>query len=190
LTLAPGVWTDHSWLAETVRRAAEALRNGQGAEATDWLCQAFDLAARIDGAPFERVPRSRREVIHGRRRDPWAWVDEFPCAMNARMHAGQEVVEAALAAAALWQVIEPIDALPSASVVDVLCTLAKLLPDVPVSRTVRPTRWQTGAPCLLLAALEVADSRELTNQVHATVQRLVADQVIEADPALADDLGM
>ena len=190
LTLAPGVWTDHAWLAETVRRAAGALQNEQSAEATDWLRQAFDLAGRIDGAPFERVPRSRREVIHGRRRDPWAWVDEFPYSMSARMHAGQEAVEAALAAAALWQAVKPIDVLPSTGVVDVLCKLAQLLPDVPVSRTVRPTRWQTGAPCLLLAALEVADSRDLTGLVHATAQRLVADQIIEADPDLADDLGM
>lgn len=190
LTLAPGVWTDHSWLAETVRRAAGALRNEQNAKTAEWLRQAFDLASRIDGAPFERVPRSRREVIHGRRRDPWAWVDEFPYTMNARVHAGQEVVEAALAATALWQVVEAHDVLSSEIVVDVLCKLAKLLPDVPVARTVRPTQWQTGAPCLLLAAIEVADSRELTRQVHATAQRLVADQIIEADPDLADDLGM
>ena len=190
LTLAPGVWTDHAWLAETVRRAAGALQNERSAETTDWLRQAFDLAGRIDGAPFERVPRSRREVIHGRRRDPWAWIDEFPYTMNARTQAGQEAVEAALAAVALWQVVKPMDVLPSTGVVGVLCKLAGLLPDVPVSRTVRPTRWQTGAPCLLLAALEVADSRELTGQVHATAQRLVADQIIEADPDLADDLGM
>ena len=190
LTLAPGVWTDHGWLAETVRRAAEAAGAEQNVEAAEWLRQAFELAGRIDGAPYERVPRTRREVLHGRRRDPWAWVDEFPYVADARTHAGQETVEATLAAAALWKVLTPIAALPSTGVVDVLCKLAKVLPDVPVARTVRPTRWQTGAPCLLLAALEVADTRDLTGQVHATARRLVADQIIEADPTLADDLGM
>jgi hypothetical protein len=190
LSLAPGVWTDHAWLAETVRRAAAAVQGERDAEATDWLRQAFDLAGRIDGAPFERVPRSRREMIHGRRRDPWAWVDEFPYTVNARTNAGQEAVEAALAAAALWQAVKPTDELPSTGVVDVLCHMARLLPDVPVSRTVRPSRWQTAAPCLLLAALDAADSHDLTGRVRATAQRLVADQIIEADLALADDLGM
>ena len=190
LALAPGVWTDHAWLAETVRRAAAAVQGDRDTEAADWLRQAFDLAGRIDGAPFERVPRSRREMTHGRRRDPWAWVDEFPYTVSARTHAGQEAVEATLAAAALWQAVKPTNELPSTGVVDVLCQLARLLPDVPVSRTVRPTRWQTGAPCLLVTALEVADGRELTSRVHATAQRLVADQIIEPDSDLADDLGM
>ena len=107
LALAPGVWTDHAWLAETVRRAAAAVQGDRDTEAADWLRQAFDLAGRIDGAPFERVPRSRREMTHGRRRDPWAWVDEFPYTVSARTHAGQEAVEATLAAAALWQAVKP-----------------------------------------------------------------------------------
>lgn len=190
LTLAPGVWTDHAWLAETVRRAADAVRNEHDQEAAEWLRQAFDLANRIDGAPYERVPRTRREALQGRRRDPWAWVDEFPYTMDARTHAGQEAVEAALAAAALWQAARPNDLLPATGVVEVLCRLARVLPDVPVTRTVRPSRWQTGAPCLLLAALEVADTKDLTSLVHATARRLVADQIIEADSDLADDLGM
>ena len=45
LTLAPGVWTDHSWLAETVRRAAGSLRNEQNAETAEWLRQADDAIA-------------------------------------------------------------------------------------------------------------------------------------------------
>ena len=74
--------------------------------------------------------------------------------------------------------------------VELLCRLAQLLPHVPVARNVRPSKWQSGAPCLLLAAREIADTQDQLNQVHTTARRLVADDIIEPDVNLADDLGL
>ena len=74
--------------------------------------------------------------------------------------------------------------------VELLCRLARLLPHVPVARNVRPSQWQSGAPCLLLAAREIADTQDQLNQVHTTARRLVADEIIEPDVRLADHLGL
>ena len=95
-----------------------------------------------------------------------------------------------LAAAGLWHVAGRDDVLPSAHMVELLCKLARLLPHVPVARNVRPSQWQSGAPCLLLAAREIANTQDQINHVHATARRLVADELIEADVSLADDLGL
>ena len=149
-----------------------------------------ELAGQIDGAPYERLPRSRRDGGSGRRRDQWSWIDDFPYTVSARAHAGQEAVEAVLAAAGLWHVAGRDDVLPSALMVELLCKLARLLPHVPVARNVRPSQWQSGAPCLLLAAREIAETQDELNHVHATARRLVADDIIEADVSLADDLGL
>lgn len=190
LTLAPGVWTDHAWLAETVRRAANALRDDNHADAAEWLRYSIELAGQIDGAPYDRLPRSRRDGGPGRRRDQWSWIDDFPYTVSARAHAGQEAVEAVLAAAQLWHVAGRDDVLPSAHMVELLCKLARLLPHVPVARNVRPSQWQSGAPCLLLAAREMANTQDQLNHVHTAARRLVADDTIEADVSLADDLGL
>lgn len=190
LTLATGVWTDHAWLAENVRRAANALRDNDHADAAETLRYALELAGQIDGAPYERLPRSRRDGGSGRRRDQWSWIDDFPYTVSARAHAGQEAVEAVLAAAGLWHVAGRDDVLPSAHMVELLCKLARLLPHVPVARNVRPSQWQSGAPCLLLAAREIANTQDQLNHVHTTARRLVADEVIEPDLSLADDLGI
>ena len=188
LTLATGVWTDHAWLAENVRRAANALRDDHQTDAAERLRYALELAGQIDGAPYEHLPRSRRDAGPGRRRDHWSWIDDFPYTVSARAHAGQEVVEAVLAAAELWHVAGRDDVLPSAHMVELLCRLARILPQVPVARSVRPSQWQSGAPCLLLAAREIADTPDQLNNVHTTARRLVADEVIEPDVSLADDL--
>ena len=190
LTLAASVWTDHAWLAETVRRAANALRDDHHADATEWLRYSLELAGQIDGAPYERLPRSRRDGGPGRRRDQWSWIDDFPYTVSARAHAGQELVEAVLAATQLWHVAGRDDVLPSAHMVELLCRLARILPHVSVARNVSPSQWQSGAPCLLLAAREIADTQDQLNYVHATARRLVADGVIEPDVCLADDLGL
>ena len=190
LTLATGVWTDHAWLAENVRRAANALRDDHRADAAETLRYALELAGQIDGAPYEHLPRSRRDGGPGRRRDQWSWIDDFPYTVSARAHAGQEAVEAVLAAAELWHVAGRDDVLASAHMVELLCKLARLLPHVPVARNVRPGQWQSGAPCLLIAAREIANTQEQLNHVHTTARRLVADEVIEPDLSLADDLGI
>ena len=190
LTLADGVWTDHAWLAEAVRRAANALRDDHHADAAEWLRYSLELAGQIDGAPYEHLPRSRRHGGPGRQRDQWSWIDDFPYTVSSRAHAGQEAVEAVLAAVELWHVAGRDDVLPSAHMVEMLCRLARLLPLVPVARDVRPSQWQSGAPCLLLAARQVADTQHQLNQVHTTARRLVADDIIEPDVSLADDLGL
>ena len=190
LTLADGVWTDHAWLAETVRRAANAVRDDHHADAAEWLRYSLELAGQIDGAPYERLPRSRRNGGPGPRLDQWSWTDDFPYTVSARAHAGQEAVEAVLAAAELWLVAGRDDVLPSALMVELLCRLARILPHVPVTRNVRPSQWQSGAQCLLLAAREIANTQDQINHVHTTARRLVADELIEPDVGLADDLGL
>ena len=75
LSLRDGVWTDHRWMRECARRAAEADNAGDVYEVADWLHTLFAEVNRIDGAAFQKVPGKKSY---------WSWIDDFPADVTAR----------------------------------------------------------------------------------------------------------
>jgi hypothetical protein len=183
LTLRDGVWTDHGWIAECVRQAG-AVSTGNSAKER-WLRQAIDEASKITGAPFGSPP------AHRMKRDPYGWVDDFPVDVSARVQAGQELVEAVLAAVELWMVSDVADVVPASQLVGVCCRLAELVPYAPVADQVRPSTWRSAGECLLVAGYRIGSGdRELLQAVQSQAKRLVATGVIEASDLFADELGL
>lgn len=184
LTLRHGVWTEYGWIAECVRQAEEATAAGKAAGAR-WLRQAINEASKIGGAPFDSPPPNRM------RRDPYRWVDDFPVDVSARVRAGQELVEAVLAALELWSVCNVANVVPASQLVEVCCRLAELVPYAPVADQVRPSPWQSAGECLLVAAYRVGSiDQQLRHAVQSQAKRLVATGVIEASDRFADELGL
>ena len=181
LTLREGVWTDHGWIAECVRHATRAGASG----GVRWLHQAIEEASKITGAPFGSLP------AHRMKRDPYAWVDDFPVDVSARVQAGQELVEAVLAAVELWMVGDVADVVPASQLVRVCCRLAELVPYAPVADQVRPSPWQSAGEALLVAGYRIGSGdHELQHAVQSQAKRLVATEVIEASDQFADELGL
>ena len=181
LTLRDGVWTDHGWIAECVRHAASAGASGE----VRWLLQAIDEASKITGAPFGSLP------AHRMKRDPYAWVDDFPVDVSARIQAAHELVEAVLAAVELWMVGDVADVVPASQLVRLCCRLAELVPYAPVAAHVRPSSWQSAGESLLVAGYRIGSAdRELCQAVQSHAKRLVATGLIEASDTLADELGL
>jgi hypothetical protein len=180
LRLRSGVCGDHQWLRLAVSRLeAEPADHGAAAEA--WA-----MLSAVTDAPYARTPK------HRNKRDPFAWVDEWPEELCARTQASQQLVEAALAYAAAHPRLADAPGAPSlAELVEVCCRLARIVPRTPVVCVDDGCSWTNSAHCLLQAAhTAAAGSREMRRAVQLTASRLIADDIIEASDDLAAALGL
>lgn len=93
-------------------------------------------------------------------------------------------------AAELWTSIGT-DLVAASSVVGVLCHLATIVPYAPITRTIRPSRWSSGAECLLEAATRTAGHNPaLRARMQRTARDMVARQHLDATDDLADALNL